>query len=424
MLEAGLGIRDITPPPGAPLWGYMDRSGPAEGTLDKLYARSLVLRSGGKCAAIVSLDLGRVPTAAMLQRIERYGAERGIGCLFVSATHTHHGPVMEWEEAPYLPFIEEGICDSLDAALHHLEVVILKHFAVQFEIGHNRRVIRDGQCYMRWRNTDHIPTAPVDSEAVCLLFARPSGEAVALLVHHACHPVTMGPSNLQYSADWPGEMLRLVEEKSGIPGLFVQGAAGDINPFYDKTHLQGGAVTVMRATGAIAAQAIVAGLDSAKTVAGADRIAWTRRLVPCGTRWNLRNHDERKRFAAFYGELYEAWYLAEAGPDLRLTVDVLLLQDAVALVGVPGEPFTLHQQVLKQSGGAPINLLCGYVNGYHAYLPPLREALAGGYGGTVGSYVGLGAIDKLLTEAHLATAELLGELGRPARDSDFFLPEA
>ena len=41
------------------MWGFEDRTDPATGTLDPLYARVLVLEAGGKRIAIVALDLGR-----------------------------------------------------------------------------------------------------------------------------------------------------------------------------------------------------------------------------------------------------------------------------------------------------------------------------------------------------------------------------
>jgi len=41
-------------------------------------------------------------------------------------------------------------------------------------------------------------------------------------------------------------------------------------------------------------------------------------------------------------------------------------------------------------------------------------AVAGGYGGTVGSFVGIGAADMMAARGQRAMAELLGAVGRPA----------
>ena len=45
-LRAGVAKVDITPPPGQLLYGYSERRTPAQGTLDPLYARVLVLEAG------------------------------------------------------------------------------------------------------------------------------------------------------------------------------------------------------------------------------------------------------------------------------------------------------------------------------------------------------------------------------------------
>ncbi|MBL8187667.1 MAG: hypothetical protein JNK38_06650, partial [Acidobacteria bacterium] len=58
-LRAGVSRVDITPPLGVDLWGYFDRSGPANGKLDPLFARVLVLDDGRKSVAVITLDLGR-----------------------------------------------------------------------------------------------------------------------------------------------------------------------------------------------------------------------------------------------------------------------------------------------------------------------------------------------------------------------------
>ena len=58
-LRAGVSRVDITPPPGVDMWGYFDRSGPANGKLDPLFARVLVLDDGRQSVALITLDLGR-----------------------------------------------------------------------------------------------------------------------------------------------------------------------------------------------------------------------------------------------------------------------------------------------------------------------------------------------------------------------------
>ena len=50
---------DITPSGSVDLWGYSDRSGPATGKRDPLFAKVLLLDDGTHRLALVTLDLGR-----------------------------------------------------------------------------------------------------------------------------------------------------------------------------------------------------------------------------------------------------------------------------------------------------------------------------------------------------------------------------
>src|SRR5438067_12023449 len=71
MLRAGDERVEITPSTGVPLWGFSDRKSPATGTLDPLYARVLVLETGGRSLGLVTLDRARPsgPTLLALRRI-------------------------------------------------------------------------------------------------------------------------------------------------------------------------------------------------------------------------------------------------------------------------------------------------------------------------------------------------------------------
>lgn len=66
-----------------------------------------------------------------------------------------------------------------------------------------------------------------------LLIARINAENGALLgtlVNYACHPTTLAFQNTLISPDFPGSMRALVEEGTGAPCVFLQGASGDLGP--------------------------------------------------------------------------------------------------------------------------------------------------------------------------------------------------
>ena len=98
-LEAGAGRADITPQTGYVLFGWVRSDARAEGQLTRLYARSMVLERGGKKLALVSVDLGALPSGMVFDVGQRLAA-RGFSeeNIIVSASHTHSGP------AGYFPY--------------------------------------------------------------------------------------------------------------------------------------------------------------------------------------------------------------------------------------------------------------------------------------------------------------------------------
>jgi len=409
VLHAGLSVVDITPEPGVPMWGYKERHAPAAGVLDPLYAKALVLGGDGPVVAVVSVDLGRVPMPEARARIEARARDAGVDAVFLAATHTHHGPVMELPDLPHARRIEDQIGACIEAAAAALQPVRIGFGSTTFDIAHNRRVVAGGQCRMLWRNEARKPTAPIDPAATLIKITGLDGQPLALLVHYACHPVVMGPSNLLYSADYPGEMCRLVKEATGAECLFLQGACGNINPYLDKTPVDDGAVDAMRAVGAECAAAVLAAQADIATGEPDAALGHVEQPVRVGTRWDLSDAGSVERMRAAYGPMYD-YYVQGLNDEFAVPLSVVTLGRELALAGMPGEVFIQFQLDLKENSPISRTLLCGYVNGYYAYFPTVKDAAAGGYGGTVATFVGPGAGERLTTEAKVAIARLMGNL--------------
>src|SRR5437868_11309678 len=94
-LRAGIAKVEITPPAGEQMWGYENRTKPATGTLDPLYARVLVIEANNRRLGLVALDLGRAFGSASLDQLRSEASRDGITCLLVTASHTHSGPVVQ-----------------------------------------------------------------------------------------------------------------------------------------------------------------------------------------------------------------------------------------------------------------------------------------------------------------------------------------
>jgi hypothetical protein len=422
---AGIAVRDLTPEPGIDLWGYSDRKGPAEGTLDPLNARALVLRGGGKTVAVVTMDMGRVPVPDALERIRAKAKSAGVDFVFLAASHTHHGPDIDDGTAAHSRKIEALVGDCIVEAAGKLQPASIGIGRAEFDIAHNRRIVTDdGKCAMLWRNEARQTTNPVDKEATIIKVAGQDGKPLAILVHFACHPVVMGPSNLRYSADYPGEMARVVKERTGAECMFLQGACGNINPYLDKTPIDKGGVEAMREVGRSCATAILDALGSIEPGnPGAAALDYVEKPVEVGTRWDLKNADNVAFLRRAYGDAFDK-YVGEIGEDFSVPLSIVLINKEIALVGMPGEPFVQFQRSLKEGSPAAHTLLCGYCNGFCAYIPTIRDAAAGGYGGTVATFVGLGAGEKLVAEAEIELGLFLGKLSPMCKLQDFLVVDA
>lgn len=427
LFEAGVAVRDITPGPGVPLWGYGDRSGPATGTLDPLHARAVTFRAGDVTACVASLDLGRAPVEDSCARIRERARRAGVQHVMLCATHTHHAPVMEFENLPHVAGIETAIGDAIEVSAASLQPARIGVGHAHIDIGHNRRVIgEDGACRMLWRNEERRPTSPVDRDATLIKLETADGKPLAVLVHFACHPVVMGPSNLEYSADYVGELSRCVKEATGSECVFLQGGAGDINPYLDKTPIQEGGVEAMRGVGREAAQAVITALASIETKQPAHpSVAFAESSVHVGLRWDFSNPEVWDTFIGCHAWLRDLVkpYSRYLVPDLSVPAAGLVLNRDVGLLGVPGEFFVQYQLDLKATAPVRHALLCGYTNQFHLYFPTMRGAVAGGYGGKVASYVGFGAGDKVLLEGKRLLAELAGATRMTCTPEDFELIE-
>jgi hypothetical protein len=72
----------------------------------------------------------------------------------------------------------------------------------------------------------------VDDELTVCRVDREDGKPLAMIINFACHPVVLSHENRSISADYPGEVRRVLQNEYQIPVLFLTGAAGDINPIH------------------------------------------------------------------------------------------------------------------------------------------------------------------------------------------------
>jgi neutral/alkaline ceramidase-like enzyme len=422
-LKAGVARVDITPPIGLSMYGYGSRKATSTGILDPLMARVLVLQAGEKGLALVVLDLGEVFAPEWIERL-RANAQKswGMSYVLVAATHTHSGPDIADHYPPREgPDWETGVLEKVSRAIaeaQQREVVarLGTGYGVAY-IGHNRlRVNPDGTVTWFEINKTMIPTAPIDPVVSVLRVDTAEGQPLAILVNYACHPVVFGPDNLQYSADWPGVMIRTVEQdfttSQGAPPLcmFLQGGDGDINPFYAVTPLAEDAVKMRDWTGERVGREAARVAKGIQTEAAPEaRLDFVEDLMPFHLRWNPEKF--RQAVLASWGPKAAESFDRRKRAVYQLPVATVLIDNRIAWMTLPGEPFVNFQIDWRNRCPVRDAFFLGYANGSFGYFPTLYAASLGGYGAAnTATWIEPGAPEQMVDHAVARVYEMLGQL--------------
>ncbi|HTU03468.1 MAG TPA: neutral/alkaline non-lysosomal ceramidase N-terminal domain-containing protein [Candidatus Sulfotelmatobacter sp.] len=438
-IQAGVAQVDITPPPGLPMYGFFERivnHRVATGTLDPLYARALVLQAGEKRLALVALDLGRTfnePSLARLRAMAREGSR--VDALVVTASHTHSGPnILDEYPGGGPPAWESVAIDKIAGAIHraalNLEPARLGAGYGDAYIGYNRRRVGpDGGVTMVWSDPDKNPYGPFDSTVGVIRVDREDGTPIAILVNYACHPVVLGSDNLQYSADFAGQMAGTVAAAFGGKPLciFLQGAAGDINPYFAGTPLDKGAVQKRDWTGReLGTEAARVAKEIQTRTSPAPSLEFADDVIVLPWRWDpQRLRADLLRANGPLALQDHAGILDSASPPSELAVHVttVLIDRQIAIVGMPGEPFVDFQVGWRSRCPVRNCFFLGYTNGYFDYFPTILAASQGGYGaGDSNTYVAVGAGERMLDQALVRIHQMLGELNQAPRSENWVPP--
>src|SRR5581483_9438600 len=74
------------------------------------------------------------------------------------------------------------------------------------------------------------PGGPVDDTVLVGRITGDDGRMIGTVVNYACDPTTLAWENTLISPDYVGAMREVVEQATGAPCQFLQGASGDIGP--------------------------------------------------------------------------------------------------------------------------------------------------------------------------------------------------
>ncbi len=442
-LTAGAAIAEITPAIGLAMGGYSLRKSSAVGTHDPINARLLVLGDGRMAIAIVVCDLVATPPALVAAVRESVARATGIAPanVCVAATHTHSGPVFLDSMTEEIAVVAGRIGEAAARAQSAAQPVTLKlATAVVSSVGANRR----------------RPDGPIERQVHILLAdPGPPHAPVATLVNYACHATVLEHDNLEYSADFPGAMARTIEQAVGSVGIYMQGAAGDINPVWMRHDF----ADVERVGGILAGAAIRAVHELRPAGAGqrvinlswdeeVDVAAAGRALRPCRLATRRAFFDLPRRILPPSEELegvyqerratYEALapedvtgrralkpllnelrmarsrkrhFPAAPGDTQRVEVQAFRIAEDCAILALPGEFFVEIGQELRRRSPFADLLICGYANDFVSYVPRAKDFDDHGY--EIGSALFAPEAAGIVIDGAL---DLLGDLTRGSKD--------
>ena len=412
-VQAGAAVIDITPAVGIAMGGYGARQGVSSGIHDPLFVRTLVLDDGETKLVLAVCDLVGVPAELAEQACAHIERDLGIprANVSISATHTHSGPLLRTDGVEDLISVTaRKIAGSVQVALSRLQPVRLKVGSVEVTtVSQNRR----------------DPEGPIESVATILLAAPDRGaEPVATVVNYACHATVLEHDNLLYSADFPGVIARAVEREVGGAGIYVQGAAGNINPIWMRHDFRevdriGGILGMAAARVAHELRPLDEGQwavnlswseitpkePAAGTVLDGIRLAAVRRTfdVPRRALPELTEiqgeidtieaglsglpNDDREGHRALRPRLNRLRMdraqrqtdPAESGQTETVEFQAFRIADECAVVMLPGEFFVELGEEIRRAAGVKHLLICGYANMTAGYFPTAQAFSEGGY---------------------------------------------
>lgn len=431
MLQVGAAAATIPVLVGEPLAGYALRTSVCTGSHDPLRARVVLVDDGASAAALVVLDLLYAPATLDAEVRAAVARAAGLdpGAVMVSATHTHAAPAGLATDGDIRHRVTTAARDAATAA---------RAAALPAVLGIATRRVPGISA-----NRRSPAGRPDDRAQILVARSADGGRTIATVVAFACHATVLDHTVTDASADFPGALCRRLEQQVGGTAVYLQGAAGDVNPvFTHSSHHE-----CERIGGVLAAAATGVVLEVAGRQAGLRTISptWQREfaadhLADCRVidepritvGWAHADADPEpplppaaeiaRARAALPGqpgaEDARLWIrqLRAAEPNLfgvldvpppaRIRVQRIGFGPDLAVLALPGEPFTATAAALRERAAGDL-IVAGYAHQSVGYLPPAAEWAVGGY--EVGCCPYAESVESKLRSAALA-------LVRPDRD--------
>lgn len=388
---------EITPESPQMLRGYSPRI--STKVRDPLYHRVVALANADTKFVFIASDLCSLSPAYCDRVTAELAAEFALPVenIWWSITHTHSSPYVGPPGVPgvlmpnrfqfrvdasYTESVERKLDEGVREALAKLEAATLSIGQGYAEANINRRALdADGRVRLGMN-----PAGGVDRRIGLLRVDKGDGNPLALLANYAMHATVLGGSSSLVSADAPGAVAAHVEEKTGAPMLYLNGAAGNLAPLYSgRTEKD---ERVLDQFKVLLGDPILDASRRARPVKGEIGLRASRIIVETPKRPSLEWSDELKDYLRTDQDGTET---------LLIPVRFLRISDDIVLWSAPMELFCEISNNIRDRSPFPHTLYLGYTGGTFGYLPTETEYQAGGYEAAISPFTASAA-------AHLSEA--------------------
>ena len=447
-LMVGYARVNATPMLGIRMRGYY-RVRRAEAILDEIEICAIAFASGDTKVVALTMDICAVTAETAEDLRQHIAAVNGlpVEAVYLHTTHTHTAPFVihdaeEVLEQEYYRSVYHKMADVAKFALEDLKPAKMGYavgespavsFIRRYKMKDGTIQTNPGLGYPGLQNPDVVgPVGVADHRVNVLRFNREDGSTV-ILGNYGNHPDTICGEKI--SADWPAFVRRQVEQ--ALPGtkcIFFNGCQGDVNHWdmqrefpaselmFDAGEMQRGH-EFSQYVARVITGTIIQQFDRTRyTPVDSIRFKQTVIQLP-SNRPKPEDMPEAHRINDLYvaGRADELPYigmnkvtiLAEAarmvrlehGPDYYdMTLQAIALGN-IALLGIPGEPFSGVGIELKKAPGWDLVLPCCLVNGSTGYFPMQDAYDEGGYEARTSNFKA-GVAEQIIAES----TKLLGEL--------------
>lgn len=380
-------LSDITPEEPVLLGGFANRKGLSGKVHRPLTSRCLVIKQKDTIACLVVNDLMDVDPAIINVIVDRIAHESGISSdnILITSIHTHSAPDMEYGRLEandrYIAYASQQIADNAIITIKNqsdFRFAIIKTGKALCDINMARRDVKPEGGGLAYRVGD--PDGLRDEEVGILQLSDQDGNRKVTLFNYSCHPVTLGYESLFVSTDYPGSAREVVEKSMGGMAIFVNGAAGDLNP--REAHFSDPATTdlVGEQLGKAVAESLLNendGNSDLKTTAGLITVPFRDQNI---TKEHIAAEVKRKAddITEFFTwkdmlkrwetKVYEMIDRGEVMSSFRFGVNAWKLGNTIIFF-TQGELFVKYQIELKKLFSG-YHLICiAYTHGIGAYIP-------------------------------------------------------